>query len=277
MHASIIIPTYQGATLIPHALKSLGTQSFTDFEVIIVIKPSGDGTEHKVREICDAINISYKILIQKKGYFTHALNMGIKHAEGKIILFTDDDAVFPRNWVESHILAHQKFSKCAAVSGFDIQYPLVAFGTTPFSLAKFELLSFLRRRWQFIKPIFSKPHYLFNKYRLGIYITNDFKVTAGFGIPYKLCYSLPVKGVNMSFKRQIIDDLLFPVHPLLKVAPNNEQYFAAQLVLRGWDSIYNPDIKVYHIERSGLSKSPRNHFERILIQLLLRELLHGKP
>jgi hypothetical protein len=97
-------------------------------------------------------------------------------------------------------------------------------------------------------------------------------VAAGFAIPFKLCLSLPVRGVNMSFKKDAIEDSLFVEHPLLKAAPNNEHYFTAQLVLRGWESVYNPHIQVHHIIRIGISELARND-EKELMRLMFAKLL----
>lgn len=274
MQVSIIIPTYRGAQFIPYALTSLGKQSFKDFEVIIVVKPSGDGTESKVQEICSHFNFKYKVLIQKEGYVTRAYNMGIKYAKGDLFLFIDDDAIVPRDWIKSYVDTYARFKNSGAVSGLDIPYPMTR---APFSsdasfMVKERMAYRLRQGWRFIKPMFNRPHPIFQKYVLGIYITRSFKVAAGFHIPFKRCLSLPVKGVNMSFRKEAIEDAYFPEHPSLKIAPNLEQYFAVQLVLRGWESIYDPRIQVRHIIRSGLSKSRRNDMERELIRWMLAKL-----
>ena len=42
--------------------------------------------------------------------------------------------------------------------------------------------------------------------------------------PVKPCYSLLFRGVNTSLKREGLDDVEFPEHPLLKRVPGNEQY-----------------------------------------------------
>ena len=273
MQASVIIPTYKGARLIPYALASLAKQSFKDFEVVIITKPSGDGTERIVDEICHDLDLQHEILIQKEGYFTRALNMGLRSAEGEILLFTDDDAIFPKDWIESHINAHAKSKNMGAVSGADIDYQMMLSMPKLSVVAKKHIVSRSHRAWQVVRTIFNPPHQLFRKYKLGIYITQAFRVAAGFSIPHRSCLSLPVRGVNMSFKRAAIGDSIFPEHYLLKIAPNNEQYFAVQLVLQGWESMYNPQIQVHHITRTGLSKSTRNNMERELVRLMLMKLL----
>jgi len=274
MFVSVIIPTYKGAHFLPQVLKSLKAQSFKDFEVIIIVKPSGDETEGIARKICKQFDLQHRILIQTEGHFTRALNMGIKGSKGDILLFTDDDVILPKNWVKSHIYNHIRFMKSGAISG---QYINIAPTSGLVSSFKKESLSSKVSRglrWRLPLLMIDKPHPLFKKYRLGIYITQSFRVAKGFYIPHKLCFSLPCRGVNMSFKRDAIKNIFFPEHPLLKIAPYNEQYLGARIVLEGWESIYDPQIVVYHRVRQGLSASTNNIERRIMSKLfeaLLKE------
>jgi hypothetical protein len=110
-------------------------------------------------------------------------------------------------------------------------------------------------RWA-IRPWLERPHPLLSKYRMGVYLTKDLNIAHGPFIPGKECFSLPFRGVNMSFKASYICDVWFPEHELLRRAPGNEQYFGMQLILKGLDSIYVPGNPVLHIAREeSLSRS----------------------
>lgn len=260
MLASVVIPTYKGAKFIPSLLRSLRDQSFEDFEVVIVVKPSGDGTENIVKKMCYKFDVRYRIVTQEDGFFTHALNLGIRHSRGGILLFTDDDAILPKNWINEHVNAHKRFPRMGAIAGHIINYDLDS-GKSSRSDVEKPLVRSYRR---FLLPAFKRPHPLFKDYQRGVYVTNSFAIAAGYGIPYQMCLSLPVRGVNMSFKRDAIGDARFPEHPLLKSAPNNEQYMGAQLVRKGYGSLFNPSIFVHHILRESLSRT-RNAFNRYSI------------
>ena len=132
-------------------------------------------------------------------------------------------------------------------------------------------------RW-FIRPVVGKPHPLLEKYRLGVYITERLEIAYGPCIPYKTCYSLPLRGANMSFKAEYIRDAWFPEHPKLVRAPGNEEYFTLQLILRGFDTIYVPGNPVLHIVRESLSRvrSRREvEAEVKVMKKLFAELLEG--
>ena len=105
---SILIPTYKRGHLLSYVLKGLRNQTYKDFEVIIVLKPSGDNTEQIVKKYKRWLNI--KLILQKQGYVTGALNLGLEHAEGDIIAFLDDDAIPHPDWLQNHVKIYTESS-----------------------------------------------------------------------------------------------------------------------------------------------------------------------
>ena len=283
--ASVIVPTYKGSLFIPHLLESLGRQSFDDFEAVIVVKPSGDGTENIVREKCQVLDLRYKILVQNEGYLTHALNMGMGNSNGDILLFTDDDAILPKDWVMNNIKSHFRFQSCGAISGGRVELTQArsvrpAYFAMPFfksrrRLRRGELASRIMRslRWRMIGPLIDKPHPMFRDYRLGVFITRRFRVAKGPNIFDKICLSLPHLGTNMSFKKKAIENVFLPEHPMIRIAPYWEQYLGASVVLQGWEALYDPEITVYHVEREGVSAFT-NEVERWMMSLKLEDLIN---
>jgi hypothetical protein len=130
-------------------------------------------------------------------------------------------------------------------------------------------------RWV-IRPWLERPHPLLSKYRMGVYLTRDLNIAHGPFIPGKECFSLPFRGVNMSFKASYIYDAWFPEHELLKRAPSNEQYFGLQLILKGLDTIYTPGNPVLHIAREESLSRTRDKTakaEYYTMKILFMELL----
>jgi len=87
--ASIILPTYNRAELIGRAIKSILSQTYQDFEIIIVDDGSTDNTEEVVRSFDDK-RIKYIVNRINKGA-AFARNVGIKAAMGEYIAFQDSD------------------------------------------------------------------------------------------------------------------------------------------------------------------------------------------
>lgn len=96
---SVIIPIYNNAAYLPKCLDSLLTQSFQDFEGILVDDGSTDGSAI----ICDEYlkkDSRLKVYhIQNQGV-SHARNVGIEKATGEWISFVDSD-----DWITLDFLA----------------------------------------------------------------------------------------------------------------------------------------------------------------------------
>jgi len=95
---SVVIPTYNRATLVPAAIRSALEQTFRDLEVIVVDDGSTDGTAEVVASVGDG-RVRY-IPSRHRGV-SAARNRGARVARGRYFLFLDsDDRADPR-WLES--------------------------------------------------------------------------------------------------------------------------------------------------------------------------------
>jgi glycosyltransferase involved in cell wall biosynthesis len=92
---SIIIPTYNRASLLPRALDSLRMQSFRNFEVLIVDDGSTDNTRHVVTAL-QTENPNLRYFYKENEERSIARNFGIAQAKGAYIGFLDsDDLIYP--------------------------------------------------------------------------------------------------------------------------------------------------------------------------------------
>lgn len=90
---SIVIPLYNKETSIAQSLKSLLSQEYDDFEVVIVDDGSTDGSVGVVEDINDS---RIRLIKQENGGPSKARNTGVKNAKGEWILFIDaDDEMLP--------------------------------------------------------------------------------------------------------------------------------------------------------------------------------------
>ena len=87
---SIIIPTYNRADFISKTIRSVLSQSYQNFELIIVDDGSTDNTEEVVRGIVDKRIKYYKKLNEERAI---ARNFGIERAAGKYITLLDSDDI----------------------------------------------------------------------------------------------------------------------------------------------------------------------------------------
>lgn len=102
---SIIIPTYNRAEFIGKTLESVLSQTYTDFEVIIVDDGSTDGTQEIVESLKDE-RIRY--IYQENGERGKARNTGMAIANGNYLTFLDSDDLLYLHHLE---LASQNIEK----------------------------------------------------------------------------------------------------------------------------------------------------------------------
>jgi len=86
---SIILPTYNRANFISKAIESVLSQTFTDFELIIVDDGSKDTTKEIVTSYLTDSRTSY--IFQENQERSIARNNGISNSKGQYICFLDSD------------------------------------------------------------------------------------------------------------------------------------------------------------------------------------------
>ncbi len=86
---SVIIPTYNRASLIQRAIDSVLTQTYTDFELIVVDDASNDNTQAVLEKIRDTRIRLMRHNLNMGG--SAARNTGIRAAKGDFIGLLDDD------------------------------------------------------------------------------------------------------------------------------------------------------------------------------------------
>jgi glycosyltransferase involved in cell wall biosynthesis len=86
---SIVIPTYNRASDLERALKSLKAQTFINWEVLIIDNESVDNTDEVVSGFSDPRMKLFKI--DNDGVIAASRNLGIREASGEYIAFLDSD------------------------------------------------------------------------------------------------------------------------------------------------------------------------------------------
>lgn len=108
---SVIIPTYNRATLLARAIRSVLNQTFKNFELIIVDDGSTDNTKSAVKDF-QKVDARVKYVWQKNsGTPAAALNTGIKYAKGKYVASLDDDDEWLPQKLEKQIMIFKNSNK----------------------------------------------------------------------------------------------------------------------------------------------------------------------
>ncbi|TRZ52991.1 glycosyltransferase family 2 protein [bacterium] len=126
---SVIIPTYNDASLLPFAIQSICDQTYKNLEILIVDDKSTDNTEKVVKEFIkkdpriqyfktpedDRQRVDWRGVNINAGCF--ARNYGMKQAKGKWITFQDSDDASILNRIETQLkLAMEYSATCITTS-----------------------------------------------------------------------------------------------------------------------------------------------------------------
>lgn len=97
---SIIIPAYNAITYLPKTMATVLSQTFADFEAIVINDGSSDETEQWVSQIVDP---RVKLISQKNQGLAVARNTGIKNSTGEYIAFLDADDLWKPTKLEKQV------------------------------------------------------------------------------------------------------------------------------------------------------------------------------
>jgi glycosyltransferase involved in cell wall biosynthesis len=104
---SIIIPTYNRAGFIAKTINSVLSQSYRNFEIIIVDDGSTDNTIDVLRPFLSD-RISYEKI--PNGERAAARNVGMNKAKGDYITFLDSDDLYYTDYLENAVQSLQKYN-----------------------------------------------------------------------------------------------------------------------------------------------------------------------
>ena len=96
---SVIVPVYKVEKYLNRCVDSILSQTFKDFEIILV----DDGSPDRCGDICEEYakkNNKVKVLHKKNGGLSDARNAGLNMATGKYIVFVDSDDYIDSNMID---------------------------------------------------------------------------------------------------------------------------------------------------------------------------------
>lgn len=219
---SVIIPTFNRKEVLKKALEAYRLQTAADCirEVIVVDDGSTDDTASVVRQIAARSSFEIRYLSQSNKGPAAARNVGIKQADGDIILFTDDDIIPSASLVAEHLNSHTKNPALqVAVLGHVGWAPEI--GATPFML------------WYGSDgPLFSYAHFAVGKqleftdfYSCNVSLKTEFLRSSG--------------GFDEDFK----------------IAAYEDTELAFRLKKAKMQLVYNPRALAYHMQRVSFDEA----------------------
>ena len=219
MKITVILCTFNRCQSLSKALDSVAAQVLAEsieWEVVVVDNNSSDQTREVAEHYCRAYPGRFRYLFEPQQGKSHALNRGVREAEGNVLAFMDDDVTVESTWLHN-VTAPLQHSTWAGVGG-RIAPPL----------------NFSPPSWLALEGPYNLGGILalFDKGRQGAELTEA---------PY---------GTNMAFRKEIFENYgLF--RPDLGPSPGTEirgeDTEFGRRVLKGGDRLwYEPSAVVHH-------------------------------
>ena len=105
--SSVIVPVYNVEIYLPRCIDSILSQSFTDFELILV----DDGSPDNCGKICDEYALKdsrVRVFHKSNGGVSSARNLGLDNVRGEWVTFIDSDDYVEVDYLKELIDAQQK-------------------------------------------------------------------------------------------------------------------------------------------------------------------------
>ncbi|MBF2064472.1 MAG: glycosyltransferase [Calothrix sp. C42_A2020_038] len=112
---SIVIPAYNTIKYLPDTLSSVWSQTFTDFEVLVVDDGSSDNIQEWASQVTDP---RFKFISQPNRGVSAARNTGILAARGKYIALLDADDIWAPTKLETHVACLDQNPQVGLVSSW---------------------------------------------------------------------------------------------------------------------------------------------------------------
>lgn len=112
LKVSIIMPTFNIASLVSETINSVLSQTYTNWELLIIDDYSSDGTPLILKEF-EQSESRIKVVYSKKNYGAGvSRNIGLEIAQGRFIAFLDSDDIWQKDKLSKQV-AHMLLNNAA--------------------------------------------------------------------------------------------------------------------------------------------------------------------
>jgi GT2 family glycosyltransferase len=213
--ASVIVPTLNGAHLLPDCLDSLVGQSYANLEVIVADGASTDATQALIEGAYPGVRL---LRLQRNRGFAGNVNAGLRVAQGEVLCLLNNDAQAEPDWVATCVETLSGGGQASSIG----------------SLAS--------------KVLFADRRTINSA---GDLVGRDGAARQrGAGLPDGPMWDAPgpvfgAMGGAAAYRRAMLADVGFFDEAFFMYLEDVDLAFRAQL--RGWSCHYEPRARVYHL------------------------------
>lgn len=263
MKATVVVSTYNRNDDLIRCLDSLKSQSYPDFDVIVV----NGGEIEPVRKIAsDYPGHNIKVIEQKRKGVVEARNLGWRNSDADIICFIDDDIVTHPNWLREVISSFSESENIGGVSGPTI---------IPKEKREFRDQAILLQRFLTTRNILLKT---IGKIYINLVLENkifdvgrilrsgSFTPGSNFETSLKIPNTIEVdylEACHMCFRRFLLEKIGGFDYAYTGTGEWNEPDFSFKVRKLGYRLVFNPKaVTEHHISQGGVFKKRTKAYER---------------
>lgn len=105
---SVVMPNYNGYRFVEQAIDSVLSQTYKNFELLVVDDHSKDDSLSLIQQKAQSDNRIRVIALEHNAGVANARNVGIKEAKGEYIALLDNDDLWTEDKLERQLLIAQK-------------------------------------------------------------------------------------------------------------------------------------------------------------------------
>lgn len=224
---SIILPTYNRAKFLDSAFRSIISQTYQNWELIIVDDGSTDDSQAIIENFISSCPNKIQYIVQSNKGPARARNNGISNASGSVIAFFDSDDI----WLPHHL------SSCLKVldDHSDVDWVYAACKRIQYENGSVILPSTFYNN--------GEPNILFSlKSRIydNLHIIEDSRV-----VEFQITYGIDSGLQNSVMRVSVFNDMLLPDFRI-----GEDRLFISMALKRGFKLAFIDDINVHYIVHS---------------------------
>ncbi|AGH46294.1 glycosyltransferase family 2 protein [Paraglaciecola psychrophila] len=245
---SIILPTYNRSKFLNSAFRSIVSQTYQDWELIIVDDGSTDESQAIIEKFANSCSNKIKYIVQSNMGPARARNNGIRSAEGSFLAFFDSDDI----WLPHHL------SSCLKVldDHTDVDWVYAACQRVEYENGNGNVIlpsTFYHN---------GEPNKLFSlKSRVygNLHIIEDNRA-----VEFQITYGIDSGLQNSVMRAGVFSEMLLPDFRI-----GEDRLFISMALKRGFKLAFIDDINVHYVVHSGnisdTNLSEENVDKRIIV------------
>lgn len=217
---SVVILNWNGGDEVIECLRCIFEQTYSNIELVIVDNGSTDGSIERIKAMHPEVMIIQNT--DNLGY-ARGMNVGIRHVSGKFVVLLNQDAALEKSYIKTAVNIFLKNETIGMVAGRVIRSGDACKDSLP------QQICGMMMRWH-LRPV-------------GNLACNHTSEVFGPMFACAMIRRATLEDVRCQLYGDFFDEDYFAYH--------EDVDLCFRVILRGWRTIYSPELKLYHRQGSS--------------------------